>query len=235
MIVTENLTQIINDLKFVSHFAEDYHYNFKQYKAWENEEHECNDYLKKRNKFAVWGIILTILGVVAFILFINLLFICIEEEISWSFFDGPEWWALPGILFSIFNLMGTIVMFSFGIYMVGRGMISSPKKERQRKKAVENKEYYRNEFERYKTSGEFSTQRNVYINYFPDCKARKKDIDYLIFALQSGRALNFKEALILLDEKKHNDEMQKIAEKTMEYAKRAAEKPSSTSNNYYYH
>lgn len=235
MIVTENLNQIINDLKFICPFAEEYHYNFNQYKAWNNEEQECDDYLKNRNKFAVWGIVLPILAVVAFILFINLLFICIEEEDSWSFFDGPEWWAFPGILFSIFSLMGTIVMFSFGIYMFVRGMILSPKKEKLRIKAIDNKEYYRNEFERYKTSSEFATQRSIYVSYFPNCKERKTDIDYLIYVIESGRALSFKEALKLLDEKKHNDEMQKIAERTMEYAKRAAEKPSGTTvNNYYY-
>lgn len=222
MIVTENLNQIINDLRFICAFAEEYHCQFDGYYYWKDEEKKCEEYLKKRSAYVIWGVVLTVVGVILAIYGIV------------AFYNFLANWDEDLIVLKILAACIGIPTAPIGVGMFMRGTVLSAKKEKDRKEAVKNKEFFKAEIERYKTSSAFAQQRDIYVTYFPDCKVRKSDIDYLILVMQTGRATTFKDALLLLDKKKYDDEMKDIAEKTMEYAKKAALKPSSTVVNNYY-
>lgn len=219
-----SIEKIINDLKYIRSFAEEYHQLFEQLHIWQNEQVKCDNYLKYKKRYHIWGIILSILLPIVYILSI---FGIKYYAVCWDLLDS--------ILFmmSVLALCFAIPLTPFTVYLVLRGTILSNKKKLYREKAISNIDYYREQIDHYKYDQQYASQRDLYIQYFPDCNADGEDVDHLIFVLETKRASSFQEALHLLDEKKHNKEMLAIAKQTMEYAKRAAEKPTSSTTTIY--
>lgn len=200
----DNIASIINNLNYIKTFAEDYHSLFDGLHYWRDIESECDDYLKKRNTCLLWGIVLCIaLPIVLFL------------SIKGFIVNMDEFAALKAVGFSL-----CFPLLPFSIYFLLRGSFFSAKKSKLKEKSLEKQAYYKKQIEYYKNDNKFSTHRSIYTTYFPDCKAREKDINYLVYVLETGRAFSFQEALKLLDEKKYNDETIAIAKETIEQIKR---------------
>ena len=208
-------SKVLHCLRSAKAFKDEQQLVFNKIDPLEQEENKLKEWLNDK------GIRYPIFAVIAFLVALLLFFIVRRAHPNDALFEFFAWIM---VIFEVVLMLGALTAaVCFTIAFIRKFTRKEQKQQRLQEIELELRQLYQGFQKRLDDPGDPVRQQAMnYTWLFPTLKVTTYQIDYMINAIETGRARNFQEALVSYDNHVHQLKMENIAIETAEYARRSA-------------